>query len=149
MAGAILTNSARAQAKGVVGFAVASDGGRDGSSTAGATIRRLFSFFDRDPTVGARRVVYPGRKNPYIRLQLSTIFSYPLPAALGFDQDWNSESSKKLAEPYIRSASRAAPKSLIQGRRSFHDDRTNLLWRPAKAAPRVLTVTADLGHERV
>jgi len=85
----------------------------------------------------------------YIRLQLSTIFSYPLPAAFGFDQDWNSESSKKLAEPYIRSASKAAPKSLFQGRRSFHDDRTNLLWRPAKAAPRVLTVTADLGHERV
>jgi len=83
-------------------------------------------------------------ENPLYQAPVVNDFLRSVAGGLGLDQDWNSESSKKLAEPYIRSASKAAPKSLFQGRRSFHDDRTNLLWRPAKAAPRVLTVTADL-----
>jgi hypothetical protein len=58
-------------------------------------------------------------ENPYIRVRLSTIFSYLLLLALGLDQDWNSESSEKLAEPYFRAASGAGAKIPHSGEEEF------------------------------
>jgi hypothetical protein len=47
------------------------------------------------------------------------VFSILLHAIFGLSQDWNSESSDKLAEPYIRSASRAGAKIPHSGEEEF------------------------------
>jgi hypothetical protein len=63
-------------------------------------------------------------ENPYQAPVVNDLLPSAAPKSSGLDLDWNS-SNDKLAQPYTRSASKAEPKSLIQGKRTFYRDRPN------------------------